>query len=106
MTPEERFERIERQLEFVAANQANHDARLAENSRLLGEGSRLLAENTGQIGQLTDLTLRIGHVVEEQARQLDGLAGRMDELAASQKRTDERLSTLIDVIERYFSDTP
>jgi len=97
MTPEERFERIERQLEFLAANQANHDARLAENSRLL-------AENAGQIGQLADLTLRIGRIVEEQARRLDGLAGRMDELAASQKRTDERLNTLIDVVERYFSD--
>ncbi|HYK88410.1 MAG TPA: hypothetical protein VE398_06550 [Acidobacteriota bacterium] len=90
MTPEERFERIERQLEFLAAGQAQHDARMAEIS---GQ----LAVNSGQIGQLSDLTLRIGRIVEEQAR-------RMDALAESQRRTDERLNTLINVVERYFSN--
>jgi methyl-accepting chemotaxis protein len=97
MTPEERFERIERQIEFLAANQAQHDTRMAEISSRLAENSRQITENSANIGQLTDLTLRIGRIVEEQAR-------RMDELAASQQRTDECLNTLIHVVERFFSN--
>ncbi len=104
MEPEERFERIERQLEFLAASQAQHDARMAEISGVLAENSRKITENTEHIGQLADLTLRIGRIVEEQATRMDALTGRMDELAASQVRTDERLNTLIHVVERYFSN--
>jgi len=113
MTPEEkeRFERIERIVEFLASNQAqitaasqDHDARIAENTK--------------QIAQLTELTLKIGHIVEIQAHRMDelaqrmdglahsidGLTHRMDELAESQRRTDERLNTLINVVERYYSN--
>ncbi|NWG14161.1 MAG: hypothetical protein HXY20_11570 [Acidobacteria bacterium] len=97
MEPEERFERIERQLEFLAANQAQHDARMAEISRKQEENSRQIGVNSAHIGQLADLTLRIGRIVEEQAH-------RMYELAESQRRADERLSALIKVVERYFSD--
>lgn len=111
MTPEERFERIERQLEFLAANQAQHDARMAEHSKQLIENSRQITENSRQIAQLADLTLRIGRIVEGQAQRMDTLtqhmetlAQRMDELAESQRHTDERLNTLINVVERYFSN--
>jgi methyl-accepting chemotaxis protein len=111
MTPEERFERIERQLEFLAGSQAQHDARMAEharqmaenarqiaeNSRQIGDNSRQILDNSRQIGELSDLTLRIGRIVEEQAR-------RLDVLADSQRRTDERLNTLISVVERYFGN--
>lgn len=97
MDPEERFDRFERQQEFLAASQVQHLARMAEISALLAETSRRTAENSSQIAansasiaQLGDLTLRIGRVVEVQA-------GRMDELA-------ERLNTLINVVERYFSN--
>lgn len=104
MTPEERFERIERLIEFLAANQAQHAAQMAElskqngenqrliaeNSKQITENSRLSAENARQIGQVVDLTLRIGRIVEEQAHRMDDLA--------------ERLNTLINVVERYFSN--
>ena len=97
MDPEERFERIERSLGFIAANQAQHDARMAEiinrqaeHARQLEEHFRVIEANSGQIGQLGDLTLRVGRIVEEQARRMD--------------RTDERLNTLISVVERYFSN--
>lgn len=111
MDPEDRFERIERQMEFLAASQAQHDARMAEISHTLAETSRDQAENARQIaknsrqvsgitehiGWLADLTLRIGRIVEVQAT-------HMDALTASQTRTDERLNVLIRVVERYFSD--
>jgi methyl-accepting chemotaxis protein len=118
MDPEERFDRFERQQEFLAASQAQHDARMAEISAFLAETSRRLdetsrrldetarrtEENSANIAQLGDLTLRIGRIVEEQAKQMDKLTDRMGELAESQTRTDERLNALINVVERYFSN--
>jgi len=104
MNPEERFERIERQMEFLAANQAENSAQIAanslqiaKNSKQIEENSKLIEGNSQQITQLTELTLRIGRIVEVQA-------GRMDALAESERRTDERLSALINVVERYFSN--
>jgi methyl-accepting chemotaxis protein len=104
MTPEERFERIDRQLEFIAANQAQINTWIGENSQQIAENSRQIAEHSAQIGglsdrigQLSDLTLRIARIVDVQAH-------RMDELAASGRQSDERLSALITVVERYFSN--
>ena len=119
MTPEERFERIERSLEFVAASQAqitasiqSHEAIIAENSRQIAEHSRQIAEHSRQIGELADLTLRIGRVVEEQGRQSDerlktsqaDFEERFKALMAVQAHTDERLNVLINVVERYSSN--
>jgi len=97
MTPEERFERIERQLEFLAANQTHHDAHMAELSKRTEDNAR-------QIGELSGLTMRIGRIVEVQAGHIDKLADRMGELAESQQRTDVRLNALINIVERYFSN--
>ena len=87
MNPEERDDRIQRQLEFLAASQAQHDARmaeisktlaensktlaensktLAENSKQIAENSRRIGENAKQIAQLGDFILRIGRIVEKQ----------------------------------------
>jgi len=104
MTPEERFERIARLIEFLAANQAQHAAQMAANSKQIEENRKLIEENSKQIGQVVDLTLRIGRIVEEQARRMDDWDERLKALAESQARTDERLNTLINVVERYFSN--
>ena len=97
MTPEERFERIERQLEFLAAHQAEfheRDQRLQEEDRRLQEEGRQLQEtvqqHSEQIGQLTTALLKTVQVV--------------DRLAEAQLRTDERLSAIINVVERYLSN--
>ena len=80
MTPEERFERIETQLEQLSASVARHDT---------------------QIIRLTDVVLSLAHVVEEQGRRMDEGFARLTE---AQRRTDERLNALINVVERYFSN--
>jgi hypothetical protein len=116
MTPEDRFERIERSLEFLAANQAQlsvtqgqlsanqaqlaasqaqHDTRMAEIDARLAENATQIAHNSRQIGELRELTLRIGRMVEVQAE-------RITSLAAAEARTDERLNALINAVERYF----
>ena len=111
MNPEERFEQIERLLDFLATSQAKHDGEIAENSKQIKDNSRQIAENSKQIaqntiqitqnaeqiGQIADLTLRIGRIVEQQA-------SRMDALAESQRNTEQRLNALMNVVERYFSN--
>ena len=117
MTPEEeeRNKRIDRLLEFLAANQAqlsasahSHDARIAENAKLIAENSKQIAQNSHDIAQVADLLLRVGRIVEEQGRRMDEGFSRLAEshaaLAESQRRADERLSTLMNVVERYFSN--
>ena len=129
MNPEERFDRIEHQLEFLAVSIQSHDAQIAENSKHIAENRKHIAENwqqinensrqialhskqieahskqieaqsrqvaaqSEQIAKLTDLTLRIGRIAEEQAKRMDD----------SQAHTDERLNILIKMIERRFSD--
>jgi len=118
MTPEERFERIERLLEFAASIQEQTKSQSAEHYKLT-------TDNATKITQFTELTLRIGGIVEAQAGVMDSLARRMDSLSKSMdslaqsmnslaqrmdqlaeagRRTDERLNTLIIVVERYFSN--
>ena len=89
MIPEEqeRYARIDRQLEFLA----NHQARLSEDIENL---KQIAATHTTQIGQLADTVLSLVRVFEEQNR-------RTEERF---RATDERLNALIGVVERYFSN--
>ena len=114
MNPEERFERIERQIEFLADHQAAMSAAIDRHSEQIGQLG-------GQIGQLADFLLRTGHFVEDFTRRteerfnqvadaMQGTNERIDRLAEAQRqlteaqhRTDERLNVLINVVERYFS---
>lgn len=113
MTPEaeERFQRIERSLEFMAASGARADARLErlsseltqmkevveQHTRQIGELASQTGELASQIGELGNLVLRFGRVVEEQSH-------AVDRVISAQLRTDERLNVLINVVERYFSN--
>jgi phage-related minor tail protein len=102
VTPEEeRWERIERTLEFLARHQAELSADIAKHSERIDK----LAEQTAQVEQFL---LRLGGIVEEQGRLFEEQTRRHDErldrLAEAQLRTDERLNALIAVVERYFSN--
>ena len=85
MTSEEseRNERIDGKLEFLAEQTARNSEQIAENSHQI-------AQLGSSFGELQGLVLRLGRVVEEQAR--------------AQSRTDDRLNVLIGVVERYFSN--
>ena len=52
--------------------------------------------------RLNELVLRMERIVEEQGHRMDTGFARLTE---SQLRTDERLGALIDVVERYFSNS-
>ena len=94
MTPEERFERMERQMEFLAQNQAE----LTANVGTLKQDLLALARIVQQ------------HVVSSEARfqmvadQFQRVDQSMESLAAAQRVTEERLNALIIIVERYFSN--
>jgi hypothetical protein len=116
MDHEERFSRIDRQLEFLAGNHAQLWADLQELQQI----SRRHSEQLVQVG---DFILRLGRVVEEQGRQLerrieneteqrreetrrrDEESRRRDEESRRRdeesRRFDERLNALF---ERYFGN--
>ena len=106
MTPEERdrYERIDRTLEFLASNQAQLSAELGKlsaeldklkeitgmhSAQIEAHGKQIEAQGK-QIAELGNYVLRLGRVVEEQV--------------AAQARTNERLNVLVSVVERYFSN--
>jgi hypothetical protein len=61
----------------------------AQGKQIEAHGRQIEAQGK-QIGELGNIVLRLGHVVETQV--------------GAQTRTDERLNTLITVVERYFSN--
>ena len=108
MTPEEHFERMDRQFEFMAAQQAELNIMVQRNSEQI-------AKHDAQIVQLAEAILSLVGVVDGQSQRTEKrfqeLAEsqertdkKFQELAESQRRTDERLNVLINVVERYFSN--
>ena len=99
MTPEEGFERIERQIEFVAA----HQGELSASLKTLRDS---VSGRDVQIAQLTDVVTSLAHIAAEQGQRIDEGFARLTEarLRADERgrRTDERLNALINAVERYF----
>lgn len=94
MTPEERFDRIERQIESVVGQQAHQ----AEQIQQLGD---FLLRATRFVEDFARRTAEWQRRTEERFGQVDEKLGR---LAEAQQRTEERLNILIGVVERYFSN--
>jgi len=104
MTPEERFERIERILdrnaEQIARHSdqidkqlkltAEHDAQIARHSEHLDKHAKLIAENSGQMAELRGLVLRLARLSEAQDQRWRDL--------------NERLNALILLFEKHLSN--
>ncbi|MGI8783072.1 MAG: hypothetical protein ACR2L2_05420 [Acidobacteriota bacterium] len=97
MNTEERFERIEHQMQLVG------DHLLLAASHLAGLTSAQ-HETDGRVSQLVEMQHatddRLRQLAEAQARQAEALT----QLTEKQQSTDDRLNILINVIERYFSN--
>ena len=108
MNPEERFERIERKLEFMAeiqaqllASQQRQDAEIAQLANVVSDLARVV-DNLGNrmengFRRVDEHLMRIS----EHLTRTDEHLNRTDEHI---RRTDDRLNVLIGVVERYFSD--
>ncbi len=87
MTPEERFDRIERQLEFLA----NHQAQLSAD----------IAAHSDQIAKLSDVVVSLAHIVEQHEQRMEEEYRRTEEQF---RRTDERLNILVNTVDRHISN--
>lgn len=103
MTPEERFQRIEGQLELLATQQGQFYTDLR---RLAGQ----IETQQGQIGQVVTVVGRMGEILQEvlraQERTENHLAETDQRLRETDRRlreTDQRLNILIGVVERHIS---
>ena len=110
MTPEEkeRYDRIDRQLEFLAAHQAQLSSGLAELKSIVAMQSQQIAKHDEQIAKHTEQIAGLGEVVGMQGGQVQSLADTVLRLARvideRDRQTDAKINALIGVVERYFSN--
>jgi len=108
MTPEERFERIERHMEFLAQNQAQLTASTFTLKQDLVELARIVQQHVISTESRFQMVAERFAAVAEQfgtvAEQFRRVDDRLESLAEAQRTTEERLNSLIIIVERYFSD--
>ena len=117
VTPEERFERIERQLELAVGQQGQFYTDLRQLAELVGNQGKQLVAQQGQIsqivtaiGRMSDVigeVLRIQERTQDQMRETDRRLQETDRRLQDTDRrlqdTDQRLNVLINVVERYIA---
>ena len=101
MTPEERFERMERQMEFLAQNQAELTANVGTLKQDLLALARIVQQHVVSTEARFHTVAERFQTVADQFQRVDE---SMESLAAAQRVTEERLNALIIIVERYFSN--
>lgn len=96
MTPEERFERIERTLEFVAGQQAQFFSELQELKALTHTQAERIAMNSEQIHELKELALLHERQLAGIASRIDQQTERMEKLQLALEHTGERFDRHIE----------
>ncbi len=108
MTPEERFDRIERQMEFLASHQAQLSTSVEALREVSARHEAEITAHTAQIDKLVDVVASLARITEEQGRRMEEQGRRMEEqsrrMEEQGRRTDERLNALINLVERHISN--
>ena len=110
MTPEERerYDRVDRQLEFLAAHQAQFSSDLTELRRVTAEHSQQIARHGEQIAKQGEQIASLGGQIVQlggHVRSLTDTVGRLAHVVDERDRqTDAKINALIGVVEKYFSN--
>ena len=115
MRHEERFERIERHVEFLAQNQAELTANMGTLRQELLELARIVQQHVFTTETRFQAVVERFEGVAKQfqgvAERFEGVVGHVHEvdeaiksLTHAQRITEERLNALVIVVERYFSN--
>jgi len=110
MTPEEkdRYDRIDRQLEFLAAHQAQLSFDLAELKSIVAMQSQQIAKHDEQIARNDEQLAGLREAIGIQGDQVRSLADTVLRLARvmdeRDRQTDARINALIGVVGKYFSN--
>jgi uncharacterized coiled-coil protein SlyX len=95
------YEEMQRTMEFIIQRQEA----FAEN---MTKAEERMSKDETKINRLESAFVNIFNIVSETTKNLNSLTERMDKLAHDHDgriaETDERLNTLIDVVERYISE--
>lgn len=97
-------EEMERKIEFIVDQQSH----FAVNMDLLGERFNQLTERVDQIAEhvdeLAQAQIRTEQTVEQLARVQNHVLTVVGFIGDTQVRTDERLNSLMSVVERFISE--
>ncbi|HYN24035.1 MAG TPA: hypothetical protein VES69_03220 [Pyrinomonadaceae bacterium] len=97
-------EEIQRTMEFII----RHQESFSENMELLREaqvkGESRITRLEGAFVSLYNTVSKLSDTVGDLSGSVGELTKAQQQLTAAQARTDERLNTLINVIERYISN--
>ena len=101
-------DKIQRQMEFILSQQARFDANIGR----LEEKHAQLQDIVGRLATVTlegfeALESKVASLIDAQIKteeNISKLTERMTALAEGQAQTDDRLNTLINVVERHVSE--
>lgn len=103
MTPEE----MDRKMEFILDTLARNSSDIARNSIDIGALQQSMVREQEAIADLRKLVADTNAVLIESMKLEDARVSRIDEtmaqLAAAQRRTDERLNALMNIVERHIT---
>lgn len=99
----ERSDRMERNMEFMVAQQAQFAADIQKINETLARHSEALVALAGWHGRLVEAQIHLTEVQQGHDGRIAAIEAKMAEWAEAGKRTDERLDALITTVEKYIS---
>ena len=100
----EHLERMERQMAFIVEQQAQYEVRSAKADERWAEADKRWAEADKRWANTEQSIRALLAIAEIHEREFEGLREGWKELREAGKATDERLSVLINVVERHISE--
>ena len=94
---QDHIERMERQMAFIVEQQAQYEVRSAEADKRWAEADKRWEKADERWARTEESIRSLLAIAEIHEREFEGLRG-------AGKATDERLSVLINVVERHISD--
>jgi len=101
---QERRERIERQIAFIVEQQAQYEVRSAAADKRWTEADKRWAEADKRWASTEQSIRALLAIAEIHEREFEAFREAGKELREAGKAADERLSVLINVVERHISD--
>ncbi len=100
----EHIERMERQMAFIVEQQAQYEVRSAKADERWAEADKRWAKADERWASTEQSIRSLVAIAEKHEREFEGLRDAGKELREAGKATDERLSVLINVVERHISE--
>lgn len=101
---QEYIERMERQMAFIVEQQAQYEVRSAKADERWAEADKRWAKADERWASTEQSIRALLAIAEIHEREFEALREAGKELREAGKATDERLSVLINVVERHISE--